>query len=111
MAVTVANVGQGPGRNLPFTTQGNAKRTVTDVTLDSSYLSGGEPVTAANLGLTSVNWAEAQINLAATTTVNAASAGYDEATGLLHVYDETPAEVASTADLAGLKVRVIAYGF
>lgn len=105
MSVTVAQVG-----NLPYYIVGAQKKTITDVALDSSYLSGGEPLTAANLRLNKVDYANAEITSTATTTVNAASAGYDPATALLHVIDETPAEVSSTADLAGLVVRVTAYG-
>jgi hypothetical protein len=110
MAITATRVGQGPGRNLPFVTEGNTKRTVTDIALDSSYLSGGEPVTAGDLGLNSVNWASSEPTLSATTTVNIAFAGYDPATSLLHVYDESPAEVASTAATGGAIIRIVARG-
>ena len=108
MAVTATRVGQGPARNLPYITVDNAKRTVTDVTLDSSFQSGGEPLTAANLGLNTVYWAQAEPTLSATTTVNVAFAGYDPGNALLHVYDETPAEISG--DASGSVIRVTAYG-
>jgi hypothetical protein len=88
--------------------------TVSDVAFDSSYPTGGEIITAANLRLSRVEWANAEIQTTATTTVNAASAGYipgnGTTTSALQVFDETPAEVANAADLAGLVVRVTAYG-
>lgn len=99
-----------PKGDLPYRVVGAQRKTVTDVSMDTSYLSGGEPVTAGNLGLNTVDTATATIQTAATTTVNAASASYDEAAALLHVWDETPAEVASTANLSGLVVRVVAHG-
>ena len=106
---TVAQVGA-----LPYYVLGHQKQTVTDVSMDSSYPPGGEVITAANLRLGVVDRATAQIQSAATTTVNAVSAGYTPGNGtttsLLAVYDETPAEVANGADLAGLVVRVTAYG-
>lgn len=98
----------------PYTVVGAEKQTTTDVSFDSSYPTGGEVVTAANLRLGVVDRATATIQSAATTTVNAASAGYTPGNGtttsLLAVYDETPAEVSNGADLAGLVVRVVAYG-
>lgn len=96
-----------------FTTNGGVaspKVTVTDVALDSSYPTGGEAVTAANLGLTRVDFAIATVKSAATTTVNVANVHYDKDTGKLLIYDESPAEVANAADINGLVVQVIAWG-
>ena len=107
---TVAQVGA-----LPHYIEGSQKKTVTDVSLDSSYPTGGEQITAANLRLNYIDHAQAQIQEAATTTVNAASASFRVNTGSvsgdLLLYDETPAEVANAADMAGLVVRVTAYGY
>ena len=105
MALTFTAVGKSGGDVL-----GTNRRTVTDITMDSSYLSGGEPVTANNLRLGRVVYATAQIQSTSGGAVNVASAGYDPATALLHVYDETPAEVASAADIATTVIRVEAYG-
>ncbi len=106
---TVTQVG-----DLPYYIEGARKRSVSDVALDSSYLSGGEVITWADLRLSRVDYATAEITTTATTSVNAASAGYvpgnGTTTSILHVYDETPAEVTSTQDLAGLVVRVTAWG-
>jgi methylphosphotriester-DNA--protein-cysteine methyltransferase len=99
---------------LPYYVEGARKRSVSDVSFDSSYPTGGEIITAANLRLQRVDHAIAQIQTTATTTVNATSAGYipgdGTTTSALKVFDETPAEVANAADLAGLVVRVTAYG-
>jgi hypothetical protein len=105
MSVTATQVGA-----LPYQIVGNQKMVTRDIAMDSSYLLGGEPLSANTLGLNKVDRAICTIQKAATTTVNATAAGYDEATSLLHVYDETPAEVASEANLTGLVVRVVAYG-
>jgi hypothetical protein len=106
---TVAQVG-----DLPYYVDGARKRSVSDVSLDSSYPTGGEVITAADLRLTRVDHAIAQIQTTATTTVNAASAGYvpgnGTTTSVLKVFDETPAEVTNAQDLAGLVVRVTAWG-
>lgn len=89
---------------------GSRKRTVTDVTFDNSYPTGGEPVTAAQLGaLQRVDSAICQIK-AVGGTVNVTSVFYDEANDKLVAYDETPAEVADQADLSTLVVRVFADG-
>ena len=107
---TVSQVG-----DLPQYIDGARRKTVTDVAFDSSYPTGGEVITAANLRLDRVDHAIAQIQSAATTTVNAVSAGYTPGNGtttsVLKVYDETPAEVANAADLSGLTVRVTAWGW
>jgi hypothetical protein len=105
MALAFAAVGRSGGDVV-----GSQRRTVTDITMDSSYQSGGEPVTANNLRLGRVVYATAQIQSTSGGGVNVSSAGYDPATALLHVYDETPAEVASTADISTTVIRVEAYG-
>lgn len=87
---------------------GALRMTITDVALDSSYPSGGEPLTAANLGLAEVFVAIPTLKTAATSTVNQTQAYYDVANSKLVVYDETPAEV--TGDLDGIVYRVVAFG-
>ncbi len=85
--------------------------TVTDVTFASgTYPTGGDAVTAANLGLTRVHAAVATVKLAATTTVNVANVYYNIDTAKLLIYDETPAEIANAADVVGLVVQIIAWG-
>jgi hypothetical protein len=92
---------------------GTQRKTVTNVTFDSSYLSGGETVTAAQLGLSSLDYGTCQIK-AVGGTVNVASAFLecvaDPAANKIHLWDETPAEVTSTADVSGIVVQVTAFG-
>lgn len=96
MAVSVALVDQFVAGN---------KRVVTaDVTMDSSYLSGGEPLTLAQLGLTDHTASVVTMKSPGSTTVNVTQGYYDGA--LLHLFDETPAEVASTSDLTGVVMRL-----
>lgn len=86
------------------------KVTVTDVSFDAAYPTGGEAVTAANLGLNRVDFAIATVKSAATSTVNVANVHYNRDTAKLLAYDETPAEIANDADLAGIVVQVVAWG-
>lgn len=89
---------------------GSRRVTVTDVTLDSSYPTGGEAITAAQLGLSTVLFAFCNVK-AVSGTVNVANAYYDSANSKIKVYDETPAEVANAASLASVVIRVMAYGY
>lgn len=101
MAVSVSRVDQ-------FVT-GNKRVTVSNVTFDSSYLNGGETLTAANLGLSAVTYANCTVKTVGG-SVNVAQAAYDPSTSLIHLYDETPAEVAPNADVSGIVVQVEAAG-
>lgn len=90
--------------------------TVTAVAFDSSYPTGGEALTPSDLGLDVVEYAFCFIKTAATTTVNVANAYYSVSTtapagNKILLYDETPAEVANAADVAGLVVEVVAFGW
>lgn len=90
---------------------GAQKETITDVLFDSSYPTGGEAVTAAELGLNRVETATAVVQGIASGSVNVTSADYDETNAKILLYDETPAEVANTSDMSGTTVRVIARGY
>lgn len=91
------------------TVQGNKRVTFSTVTFDSSYPTGGESVTAAQLGLSKVDWATPTVKTIGG-TVNVANVTYDRTNSKFKVYDETPAEVANTADLSTLVVEVRAEG-
>jgi hypothetical protein len=91
--------------------QGNRRKTVTTVAFDSAIPTGGESVTATDLGLSKVESANTYFSTIATTTVNATNAIYNLSTNKVQVFDETPAEVANNADLAGCVVTVEAYGW
>lgn len=105
MSVTVTNPD-----TLPYRVVGAQKETTRNVAFDESYLSGGEPLTPANLGLNAVDSALCTIQTTSETSVNVTGASYDEATELIHLWNETPAEVASEANMKGLVVRVVARG-
>lgn len=94
----------------PYTIVGHQKRTVTDVTFDSGYVTGGEAVTAANLGLNSIDTAFCADLTATGGVINVASATFDHANSKILLYDETPAQVANAADVQTTVVRVVAQG-
>lgn len=107
MAVTVTAVGSGAYDGVV----GSLRKTVSTVAFDSSYPTGGEPLTAADLRLGRVAYADVTISTTATTTVNATQFAYDVTNSKLLVFDETPAEVSNTANLDGLVVQIEAYGY
>jgi hypothetical protein len=88
---------------------GDEMRSRATVTLDSSYPTGGEPLTPRELGLRYVNFALCTVS-AVGGSVNVAQVHYDKANEKLKLFDETPAEVANAADVSGIKVQVIAFG-
>jgi hypothetical protein len=104
--MAIAAVSREPKTSLVST----PKTTVTEVTFDNSYPTGGEAVTAADLGLSRVDYAIATVKSATGGGVNVANVFYNIATGKILVYDETPAEAANAADLSTLVVQVIAWG-
>lgn len=86
-------------------------RTVTDVTLDSSYLEGGEALTAEQLGLASVDRADCFIKNGSESEEWVGFAFYEPAKALIHLYSvKTGKEVASTKDMSKVVVRVVAMG-
>ena len=102
MSVTATNV-----LPVPHRIDGNLKRTVYDVKFDSSYLAEGETLASSSVGLSSFETATATVKKPAK-SVNVAQVYYDGSK--IHLYDETPGEVASEADVYGLKVRVTSCG-
>lgn len=95
---------------------GNQIKTVTTVTLDNSYPTGGEPLTAAQLGLNVVQDAVCQVQVPGGGGVVAAE--YDIANAKLKaqvVGFDTDAlvfgEAAAEADLSDAVVQVTAWGY
>jgi hypothetical protein len=94
---------------------GSRRQTVTEVTLDTEYAAGGEPVTAAELGLSRFEWGfclpltgtESEtielgfLSLVRKSDVAAVIEAYSWKTGKV---------VATGKDLSKVKVLVIAYG-
>jgi hypothetical protein len=100
MAVTPTRVA---GPEVP----GAERRTVTDVLFDASYPTGGEPLTASDLGLSTVAFASASVKVAGTGAVTAVF--YDIANAKLLAYTAS-AQVANTTDLSAVTVEVVAWG-
>jgi hypothetical protein len=91
---------------------GAERVTVTTVTFDNSYLEGGEPLTAKELGLRTVNYAICTMtNGSEEATVRAGDPYYTPATSKIHLIDNaTGKEVASTKDMSKVVVQVVAFG-
>jgi hypothetical protein len=86
--------------------------TETDITCDNSYAEGGEPVTAAQLGLNRVSAGWCQIKNGSEAEANpVTSAFFDASTMLLHLNSsKTGKEVAKEVDCSKVVVRIFALG-
>lgn len=100
MAVTVSRA------NNPQV-EGARRVTVTNVTFDSSYPTGGEPLTFSDLGLTSVEFAVATLKTGGTGSV--VQVWYDTANQKLKAY-VAAAEVTAATDLSAIVAQVVAWG-
>lgn len=91
---------------------GSQRRTVSTVTLDSSYAENGEPLTAAELGLSSVDYAHCQLLTGSEAeAVDVGWANYNVEKSLLEVYEgKSQKQMAATKNLEKVKVQVIAFG-
>jgi len=103
MAATVSSV---------LTARNSGFLSVTDVTLDSSYAEGGEPLTAEQLGLASVDYAVCTIkNGSEAEAVPIMGPWYDQAKSLLHLNDaKTQKELVKEKDVSKVVIRVLAFG-
>lgn len=92
---------------------GAEKRTVTRVTFDAEYPTGGEVVKAADLGLSSVTFAQVDVvHGTESTELRVSNADYDIANGKLKLIDNaTGKELANGKDASKVVVQVVAYGF
>lgn len=86
--------------------------TLTEVQLSNSYPEGGEPCTAAQLGLASVDFAFAQIvNGTEATEKWIGEAWYTPSTAKLHLQDvKTGKELAKETNTEKVKLQVLAFG-
>jgi len=78
---------------------------VADITFDSSYPTGGEPLTPADLGMTSIEWLEAKQKGLASRL-----AAYDYANAKLVLFTAIGAEAANASDQSTIVVRAFAIG-
>jgi hypothetical protein len=89
---------------------GAERRSVTNVTFDSSYAEGGEPLTPSELGLRRVTFATCSIiHGSESSTLRPGSAYYENEK--LHLIDNaTGKEVSGTSDMSKVVVQVVAFG-
>lgn len=120
MAVTTSSVRRDDS-------SGNQIKTVTEVTLDSSYPTGGEPLTADDLGLNVVQDAVCQVVAPGDGSLVSAKYSIDDelltayvATAVSTATEGTPntvdtvitvAEAADSSDLTDGVVQVTAWGY
>lgn len=92
---------------------GKSRTSITKVTFDSSYLEGGEPLTAKELGLRRVISSQCFIiNGSEEATVRPTNCYYTPSTALIHLIDSaTGKEVASTKNMEKVVVEVHASGY
>jgi hypothetical protein len=85
---------------------------ITNVTLDSSYASEGEALTAKDLGLRRITFAICNVTAGSeSATLRPANAYYTPATEKLHLIDSaTGKEMEATKDMSKVTVQVIAFG-
>lgn len=103
MAVSVSSV-TAP-RNTGF-------YTVTDVTLDNSYQENGESLTAAQLGLAAVDFAQCTVKNGSEAEATAVGPCYYDPTKELLVVNDYKSQkpLAKEKDLSKVVVRVLAFG-
>lgn len=101
MALTITEVAR--------TVFGNKRVLLADITFDASYPSGGEPLTAATLGFTSID--RVLPSVAVSATPEAIIVDYDESAELLIAYrvdqiDDVLEEIPDTTDLSAFTVTL-----
>jgi hypothetical protein len=94
-------------------TLGNLRLTVTDVTFDSSYVTGGEPLVAASLGLQVVKagWASIKTLTAAIGGINDVAVVPQTDGSVLLKANAASAQVPNATDLSTVVVTVFALGY
>lgn len=99
---------------LPNTITGIHKRTITDVTCDDDYTTGGKAVTAAQLGLSTVISGDAAVITSSTAgdeLDHVALLPQTDGSAKLICHLATGAECGSSEDHSGVVVRVTALGY
>jgi hypothetical protein len=91
---------------------GAEKRTVTRITFDNSYPTGGEVVAPEDLGLQRVVFAQAEVvHGSESAELLVTNADYDVANEKLKLLDaKTGKELADTKDASKVVVQVVAWG-
>lgn len=96
--------------DVPYRITGNQRKVAYDCTFPTKYTTGGMSVTPAELGLNYIEVADCSIQNIGEGTVNITTAVYDETNKKIILYDETPAQVASEAEIKAPVVRLTAWG-
>lgn len=96
--------------DVPYRIVGNQKEVVHHLTFPTKYVTGGSAATKAELGLSYLERADCDIVNIGEGSVNVVNAVYDESTEKVLLYDETPAEIASEAEVKAPVVRITARG-
>lgn len=96
--------------DVPYRVVGNQREVVYDCTFPTKYTTGGMSVTPAELGLSYIERVDCSIVGIGEGTVNITNAAYDESTNKILLYDETPAQVASEAEVKAAVIRLTARG-
>lgn len=114
MALTLADVSGAEG---PLYSLGNLKAKVVDVTFDSSYPTGGESLTAADVGLTNIIAVSGDAYALNSTPTTAVGVVYNYSTAKLIAMYATAnasnvafAEATSTNDLSAFTCRLVIFG-
>ena len=90
---------------------GDLRVTVTQVAGSASYTTGGDSLTAAQLGLKRVLFADVSMASGGATNAGAANASYNVGAQKLQCWTSASAEVAASANVSGVTFQVVAYGY
>ena len=117
MAVgTITRKGIDP-HGVTTTVFGDIRVTLSTVVGGTSYTTGGDAVTAANLGLKTVLFSVTAITAATGTNSAVTSASYIASSGKLQFFSsdgsapDVLSEVASTQNVSGVTVTILAFGY
>lgn len=105
MAVAIAAPTVDPGLG----SRGNVRSSVKWVTCDNSYVTGGYPITAAQLGLTRVKDAIASVK-ASTVSVPTADPIVQTDGSILLRLNAPTAQIAGAVDVSATVVQIEAFG-
>jgi hypothetical protein len=97
--------------DVPYRISGNQRKVVYNCTFPTKYVTGGMSVTPAELGLSYIEDVDCAIVGIGEGTVNITTAIYNETSKKVELYDETPGQVASEAEIKAPVVKLTAYGF
>lgn len=102
MALTVSN--------LDFSVAGDKRRTIGQITFDSSYPTGGEALTPQQIGLGTILWMDVENPVSATPTTRMST--FDHTNGRFLVFTSSDGnEVANGTNLSAFSAKFEAVGW